>query len=170
VGRPPIESFRFPEALSEVDGAHEIALGGVTLRCLPVKGHSPGNIAAHIPEKEALMVSDSLGFHYPGRFICPLFFTGLVDYLSTMETLSALSPRILGLGHQGPLMDGEATAAFIDARKTTLALAEEVSLHRNTDRLAERLFDRFYRDEFTLYSEDNIIGCMRLLIRRSLES
>ncbi|MFH0725382.1 MAG: MBL fold metallo-hydrolase [Pseudomonadota bacterium] len=170
VGRPPIEAFGFPESLMEVVGPHEIDLGGLTLRCLPVQGHSPGNIVVHIPEKEALMVSDSLGFHYPGRFICPLVFTGLSDYLSTVEVLAALKPRILGFGHQGSLNDAEAAAAFIAAREATLGLRDEIILNRVDARLAERLYERYYRDEFTLYSEENIIGCMRLLIRRCLEA
>lgn len=153
----------------EVAGPHEIDLGGLTLRCLAVKGHSPGNIVVHIPEKEALMVSDSLGFHYPGRFICPLVFTGLSDYLSTMEDLAALKPRILGFGHQGTLNDAEAAAAFIAAREATLGLRDEIISNRQDAHLAERLYERYYRDEFTLYSEENIIGCMRLLIRRCLE-
>lgn len=115
------------------------------------------------------MVSDSLGFHYPGRFICPLFFTGFVDYLATIDVLAALTPRILGFGHQGPLMDAEAGKAFIAAREAAIALRDEVLSKRRNEALAERLFDQFYRDEFTLYSEENINGCMELLIRRCSE-
>jgi 2-aminobenzoylacetyl-CoA thioesterase len=169
IKRAPVEGFNFPEAVVEVAGPHEIDLGGITVRCLPVKGHSPGNIIVHIPEKEALMVSDSLGFHYPGRFICPLFFTGLSDYLATIEYLAALKPRILGFGHQGPLMDVEAADAVIAARQETLGLREEILSNREDNHLPEILFERYYRDEFTLYSEENILGCMRLLIRRCLE-
>jgi 2-aminobenzoylacetyl-CoA thioesterase len=169
IGRPPIADFNFPEAAIEVARPHEIDLGGTTLRCFPVKGHSPGNIIVHIPQKEALMVSDSLGFHYPGRFICPLFFTGLADYLATIDELAALKPRILGFGHQGPVIGAEAADAFIAAREAALGLREEILSIRGDDNLAERLFEKFYRDEFTLYSEENISGCMHLLIRRGLE-
>lgn len=169
IGRAPIAAFHFPDEGIDIAGPHEIDLGGITLRCLPVKGHSPGNIAIHLPEKEALMVSDSLGFHYPGRFFCPLFFTGFADYLATMDGLAALTPRILGFGHQGPLMGAEVGKAFISAREAALTLRDEVLAKRDNEALAERLFDQFYRDEFTLYSEENISGCMQLLIRRCLE-
>lgn len=169
VGRVGGEDFSLPEARIEVDRPHEIDLGGVTLRCLPVKGHSPGNIIVHIPEKEALLVSDSLGFRFPGRFICPLFFTGLSDYLATMEELTALAPRILGFGHQGSLVGEEATTAFVEAREAALAICKEILSNREDGKLAERLFNHFYRDEFSLYSEENISGCVRLLIRRCLE-
>lgn len=62
----------------------DIDLGGLTLRCLPVIGHSPGNLAIHVPEREVLLVSDSLGVHYPGRVFCPLFFTGLAAFRETL--------------------------------------------------------------------------------------
>lgn len=119
---------------------------------------------------EALMVSDSLGFHFPGRCFCPLFFTGLADYLSTIDFLSDLKPRIIGFGHQGTLMGDEAEKAFSESRAATVALVKEILSASNGDLLEERFFDRYYRDEFSIYSEANIWGCMHLLIRRAKEA
>lgn len=170
VDRPPISAaFDFPEKRIEVSHSIEIDLGGVTLRCLPVKGHSPGNIAIHLPQKEALMVSDSLGFYYPGRFFCPMFFTGITDYLATIDALAELNPLILGFGHQGALFGTEASEGFANARLAAIDFREEIIANRQDERLAEILFNRYYRDEFSIYSEENIMGCMQLLIRRAQE-
>jgi glyoxylase-like metal-dependent hydrolase (beta-lactamase superfamily II) len=66
-GRPSIKAFSFPEECIVVKDRYDIDLGGVVLHCKTVQGHSPGNIAIHIPTTGVLAPSDSMGFHYPGR-------------------------------------------------------------------------------------------------------
>ena len=39
----------------------------------------------------------------------------------------------------------------------------------NDDRIIEEIFNEFYRDELLIYSRENIVGCCRLLLRRSRE-
>jgi glyoxylase-like metal-dependent hydrolase (beta-lactamase superfamily II) len=167
-GRPPIGR---PPSVSgaEVAGDNEtIDLGGLTLRILHVGGHAIGNILVHVPELQALMASDSLGFRIPSVGFFPIFFTGYWDYMATLDRLETLEPRILCLAHQGPLVGQDARKAFRDAREATRSLYEEIRNDpRDEDALINELYPRFYRDELALYTSDNIIGGCRLIIRRS---
>lgn len=102
-GRPPVDSVPDLSDAREVDGSTNIDLGGATLRCFPVHGHAPGGIAVHVPEDKVVLLSDCLGFHYPGRGFCPLYFTGFQEYMDTIRALESLGPEIIGPGHQGPI-------------------------------------------------------------------
>ncbi len=156
------------DGMTRSDG-EEIDLGGVTLRFLAVRGHAPANLAVFIPALEALLVSDSLGFHYPaGRFF-PLFFTGYAEYMTTMDRLASLKPAILCLGHHGVMQGAETDAAFVLARRCASLLRERLRSGPGEEEAAAEIFAEFYRDELTLYSRENIMHCCRLLVRRSRE-
>ena len=170
-GRSSLQTLPFPEDHSVITQTHDIDLGGLTLRCLPVQGHSPGNLAIHIPERKALFVSDSLGFHYPGRGFCPLFFTGYREFMATLAELASLKPDIVGPAHQGALTGPDVETAFRQARDATEGVLATVRDSGEPDEvIAGRLFEKYYVDEFTLYSEDNIRGCCRLLVKRAREA
>jgi 2-aminobenzoylacetyl-CoA thioesterase len=170
-GRPPIEAIHFPEDYCCIEVSTDINLGARTLRCLPVRGHSPGSIAVHVPELEALMSSDALGFRYLSGDFCPLYFTGYTDYLETIDQLAALKPTRLCPAHQGPLAGNAATTAFDTARQAATTLFERIGQHPDpTHELVEAIYAEYYRETFTLYSEANIKGCMQLLVRRALEA
>jgi glyoxylase-like metal-dependent hydrolase (beta-lactamase superfamily II) len=155
-----------------IEGERAINLGGLTLDCFTVGWHSPGNLAVHVPELDALMVSDSLGFHYPGRGFCPLFFTGYKDFLATLDRLAALKPAIVCPAHQGALTGQQAASAFEDAHRTATEFRSRIIDADPADdaNLFSELFHRFYKDEFKLYSPENIGNCIKLLIRRVRES
>ncbi len=170
-GRPPLEDFHFPEDHITIADGHETDLGGLFIRFMEAKGHSPGNIVVHIPDRDALILSDSLGFHFPGRTFLPLFFTGFSDYMETLNRLESLSPAIVGPAHQGPLTGRAAAKAFTEARETALSLHSKIIGGRSdTEAVAEELFKASYKDEFTIYTEGNIRNCCHLLVRRSLET
>ncbi|MDL1969339.1 MAG: MBL fold metallo-hydrolase [Deltaproteobacteria bacterium] len=170
-GRSPIEKFSFPDNHIVVKDNHEIDLGSIILRCVKVKGHSPGNIIVHIPETDALILSDSLGFHYPGRCFLPLFFTGFSEYMASMDYMKSLRPTILGLGHQGPITGANVESAFRNSRQAALNIYSRIiGEQKNSSEIADDLFTEFYKDEFTLYSEENIRNCTQLLVRRSMEA
>jgi glyoxylase-like metal-dependent hydrolase (beta-lactamase superfamily II) len=170
-GRPPITAFEFPDDYMVVKERQDIDLGGITLRCVKVEGHSPGNIAIHVREIDALMVSDSLGFHFPGQAFLPLFLTDFSDYINTIDCLKSFNPHILGLGHQGPLMGLAARNAFRLSRQAAFdMLARVMNDEKRADELAEEIFKEYYRDEFTLYSEENIRSVAHLLVRRGRET
>ena len=167
-GRPPIERPPSVDGARVAGDNETLDLGGLTLRFLHVGGHAIGNILVHVPGLSALMVSDSLGFRIPSIGFFPIFFTGYGDYMATIDRLEALEPRILCLAHQGPLLGQDARKAFRDAREATRSLYEEIRNDpRDEDAVIQDLYPRFYRDELALYTPENIIGCCRLIIRRS---
>ena len=85
-----------------------------------------------------------------------------------MESLKA---HILGFGHQGPLMGSAAKNAFRESRQATFAMLSRVmNEDKKGDELAEEIFRECYRDEFTVYSEENIRSVGQLLVRRGRET
>jgi len=168
-GRSPIQK---PISLSNnlvVDRRLEVDLGGVTLKIFKVTGHSPGGIIVHIPEHEISIVSDCLGFHYPGRGFLPLYLTDYSDYVNTLEFISSLNPRMLCPAHQG-VIAGNARDSLNKAKYATFDLLSRVNNnHIDSTELADEIFRECYRDEFTIYSEDNIRTVAQLLVRRAIE-
>ncbi len=167
-GRSPIERPPSVAGAAVAGDGETLDLGGLIIRFLHVRGHAIGNILVHVPGLSALMVSDSLGFRIPSLGFFPIFFTGYADYMATIDRLETLEPRILCIAHQGPLTGEDARKAFLEAREAARALYEEIrSDPRDEDAVIRDLYPRFYRDELSLYTPDNIIGCCRLVIRRS---
>ena len=169
-GRVPLIQISFPGKYEAVEQSQDIDIGNITLSLFQAKGHSPGNLVAHVPELHAVFTSDSLGFHYPGRGFCPLYFTGFIDYLSTLERLSAMEAEIVCPGHQGPILGSDVQATFAMAKEGATMIHRQIRKARmEREELAANLFARFYKDEFTIYGESNIRNCMNLLIKRSVE-
>lgn len=171
-GRSPVEEAPTLENCLIAKDNDEMDLGGLTLRFLSVKGHAPGKIVVWVPQIRALMLSDSLGFRFPGRGVMPLFLTGYSDYTAALDRLEALQPSTIGVAHQGPVVGRkEAEEAFREARLTAAELRDRiVSDQRDADDLVRDIFKTYYRDELTLYTEENIVTCARLLVKRAKES
>jgi 2-aminobenzoylacetyl-CoA thioesterase len=169
-GRSPVkEPPSLANCLVAKDG-DEMDLGGLTLRFLSINGHSPGAIVVFIPEIGALILSDSLGFRFPGRGTFPLFLTGYPEYMAGLDRLESLAPRIVGVAHQGPLVGAEITAAFSESRSRARQLQARIrSDPRSADELAQEILREFYKDELTMYTEENIMNCARLLVKRARE-
>ncbi len=167
-GRPPIQCPPSVDEAMVVNDNDTLDLGGVPIRFLHVGGHAIGNVLVHVPGCGALMASDSLGFRIPSIGFFPIFFTGYRDYMATIDRLEALHPQILCLAHQGPLVGEDARKAFKEAREAARSLYEQIRNDpREEDALIADLNRHFYREELSLYTPDNIIGCCRLIIRRS---
>ncbi|MCP3928667.1 MAG: MBL fold metallo-hydrolase [Bacteroidetes bacterium] len=169
-GGSQLKSLPFPEDHHVIERIEDIDLGGLNLTCIPVQGHSPGNISIFVPEKKTLFVSDSLGFHYPGRGFCPLFLTGYADFMEAVKHMESLEPEIIALGHQGVIIN-DVENAFMESQAAANNMLEIVKHSRETDeKIAQMFFEKYYVDEFNLYSEENIMNCCRLLVRRSRET
>lgn len=169
-GRPPLQDPPSLQNCLVAKDGDEMDLGDVTLRFLSIKGHSPGKIVVHIPELDALILSDSLGFRYPGRGIFPLFLTGFSDYTSGLDRLEALGAKIVGVAHQGPLVGDEPAEAFKEARQEAVLLKNKIlDDHRDKDEIIREIFERYYVDECTMYTRENIMTCARLLVKRALQ-
>ncbi len=169
--RPPVQEPPTLQHSLVAKDQDEIDLGGITMGFLKIGGHSPGTIAVHVPELSALMPADSLGFRFPGRGIMPLFFTSYQEYMDALTKLQHLDPAIVGIPHQGPLKGPEVQEAFTEAVSTAQTLRDEIVADpRAPEELAENLFKRYYKDELGMYTPNNILNCMRLVIRRARES
>ncbi len=166
----PLDTAPSLEGCRIAGDGDEISLGGVTLSFISVGGHSPGNIVVFIPELKALIASDSLGFRYASGLMFPIYFTGFNAYIDTIDRLASLNPAILGLAHHGTIASGDIPAVFDMARRSATEMKESIISDTGSDeQIIARIFDRFYKDDLTLYAKDNIVECCRLLIKRSRE-
>ena len=170
--RPPLAEPPSLEGCRVAGDGASIDLGGRTLVFLAAPGHSPGNLAVHVPEDRALLASDSLGYLLPGKGFFPIFFTGYADYMNTIDRFEALKPRFLGLPHQGFFAGEEKVSrALTEARGAAREIRERIlGDGRPDEEIIRDLYVLSYRDPLTIYSQENIIGCCRLLLRRSRES
>lgn len=169
--RPAIDRISFPKQSIEVSEGKWFDLGGVMFGCIPVGGHSPGSLLVNIPEYNAVIASDALGFHFNGRGFQPLYFTDYQQYRSTLEMIKSLKPEILGIGHQGSFMGKAAEKALNITYEETERFCHKINQdQRENDVIAEELFRDRYRDEFLLYSPENIRYCYQLLVKRSKQT
>ena len=169
--RPPLTQPPILGNYLQPKNGDEINLGGLTLRFLDLKGHCPGNLGTCIPEISALTVSDSLGFHYPKRGIFPVFFTGFHDYMAELDRLDSINANILCPGHQGPLIGADVKKAFQVARQSAFDFLERIIKNqKNKESFAEIIFHEIYVDEYTMYSDNNVRGAAKLLVRRGIEA
>jgi len=169
-GRPPLEKIPDLGEPLVIDTKQSIDLGATTLDLIKVEGHSPGNLIGILNEKRILFCSDSLGFHFPGRGYFPLFFTRADSYLSTLDFIKKFNPSIVCPAHQGPLSGKAAAKGIQESLDITLNTIKNIKLSPLADEtLARELFEQSYKDEFTLYTADNIKNCTTLLVKRAKE-
>jgi len=169
-GRSSIEKIPDLNDSLAINKQKSLDLGGITLDLTKVAGHSPGNLIASIKKNKILFCSDSIGFHYPGRGYFPLFFTGADSYLATMNFIKEFHPLIICPAHQGSLSGEKAIQGIqesYDLTVSTINMIQQSNLDDKT--LAGQLFKNSYKDEFTLYTLENIQNCCNLLIKRSKE-
>ncbi|MGB9804370.1 MBL fold metallo-hydrolase, partial [Desulfofundulus sp.] len=78
-----------------------LALGqNKTLKFMAAAGHSPCSLAVHLPERETLLVSDSLGFFLGPEENFPLFFYNYGAYLETIHRLSRVGAAVVATAHE----------------------------------------------------------------------
>jgi len=170
-GRPPLEKIPDLNVSLVINDKQSIDLGRIKLDLIKVKGHSPGNLIGILNEKKIIFCSDSLGFHFPGRGYIPLFFTRVDSYISTLNFIKEFNPSIVCPAHQGPLLGNAAVRGIQESLDITLSTIKNIKLSTLSDEtLAMYLFEQSYKDEFTLYTPENIKNCMVLLVKRSKET
>ncbi len=170
-GRPSLDAPPDVSRIEEVDCPARLDLGGgIFFDLLPSKGHSPGALMGFAVPDRVLCGSDALGFHYPGRDFWPLFFTSAADYLDTIKQIKALSPAIICPAHQGPIMAGNVAPALKTAESRALEIIKMIKDTPLDDAdLVKKLFNMSYKDEFCLYTKENITNCAELLVKRARE-
>ncbi len=170
-GRPSLKKIPDLSDALIVDEKQSFDLGGITLDLVKVDGHSPGNLMGIINDRKILFCSDSLGFHFPGRGYLPLYFTGALSYISNLNFISKFNPAIVCPAHQGHLAGEDAIKGIRESLDITLDTIKNINQSPlDHDRLAQDLFEQSYKDEFTLYTEDNIKTCTSLLVKRAKET
>lgn len=157
--------------IEEVDGPVRLDLGGgVFFDLLPAKGHSPSALMGVAVPDQVLCSADALGFHYPGRDFWPLFFTGAADYLDTINRIKRLAPAIICPAHQGPIKTDNVSSALATAESRTVEIIKMIKGTALDDReLTRKLFTMSYKDEFCLYTQENVTNCAGLLVKRAGE-
>ncbi len=170
-GRPSLEKIPNLDGSLVIENQQSIDLGGITLTLTRIKGHSPGNLMGILNSEKIIFCSDSLGFHFPGRGYLPLYFTSAHEYLSILYFIKEFNPSLLCPAHQGHLAGKAAAEGIQKSLDTTLNTIKNIKLSSFSDeRLAMNLFEQNYKDEFTLYTENNIKNCTSLLVKRAKET
>lgn len=169
---PPVAKAPSLEGCTVVRDGDEIDLGALTVNVLEARGHSPGNILLHIPKTGTLLVSDSLGNHYPGNGFFPTFFTGFKDYLDTIGKIEKNKPRELGIAHNGFFTSPREIEDILLKARDAAGDVRAYILHsrKNDDEIADDLFGFFYTGALAVYSPANIKNCCRLLVKRVREA
>ena len=167
-GRPPIDRPPSVDGATVVSDSETLDLGGLAIRFLHVGGHAIGNVLVHVPGRSALMVSDSLGFRIPSVRFFPNFLHGIWGLPGhDRPPGSPRAPNPMP-GPPGAARWGGRTEGFQGCPRGHPVLYEEIRNDpRDEDTVIQELYPRFYRDELALYTPENIIGCCRLIIRRS---
>jgi glyoxylase-like metal-dependent hydrolase (beta-lactamase superfamily II) len=95
-------------------------LGGRTAEFVPTPGHSPGHVAAWIPDAGLLAAGDAvMGTGIPkrdGALLIPPMYAPPAVYAETIERIRSLSVGVLASGHE-PILEGAAVGAFLDASR-----------------------------------------------------
>ncbi|MCP3940721.1 MAG: MBL fold metallo-hydrolase [Desulfobacteraceae bacterium] len=171
-GRPSLKTIPDIQEALIVEDKTSLDLGGnIFLDLTKVEGHSPGNLMGFVKQDHTLLCSDSLGFHYPGRGFWPLFFTGANTYIETIDLIQSLEPQIICPGHQGPLRGAAVAQAIQQTKDITLSTIKRIQQSSLSDeQLIEEMFEECYKDEFTLYTKENILNCTKLLIKRTRQT
>jgi len=149
-------------------------LGGIELHVLDAPGHCMGGIALWEPQEKMIFCSDYLGFCLPPAQFVSNFYVDYDDFLETFENLSRLAPQWICPGHCNVYF-GEKADRFIEgSRKELKWVLKTVASHAQSPeklgKLKGKLFNRYFVQEATIFSQENTRYCMDLLVRRILDS
>ncbi|MBE3589181.1 MAG: MBL fold metallo-hydrolase [Thermoanaerobacteraceae bacterium] len=139
-----------------------------TLQFMAAPGHSPCSLAVYLPERETLLVSDSLGFFLGPGDNFPLFFYDYDAYLKTVCRLGRVGAATVAAAHEFIFTGDDAAGCFKVAEETARKFCRHVRTFQGSgEELAAALYDRYYRGGLQVYSPQNIKTCVELLVRRA---
>lgn len=140
--------------LNAIGHNERVDLGnGVSVTTIATPGHSRCSTSYLIEPDGILLCSDSLGELITEHEFLPLVFDNYAAYRASLNTLSLLSPALIGMGHHGILSGDLARAAANDARDcldrfTAKFWKEETSVehfHQLADSLSHQHWERARR-------------------------
>jgi glyoxylase-like metal-dependent hydrolase (beta-lactamase superfamily II) len=98
----------------------KLELGRRAAEIVPTPGHSPGHVAAWIPDAGLLAAGDAvMGNGIPkrdGALLIPPMYAPPAAYRTTIERVRSLPVRILASGHE-PILRDDAVGTFLDASR-----------------------------------------------------
>ncbi|MFZ5642163.1 MAG: MBL fold metallo-hydrolase [Bacillota bacterium] len=148
---------------------------GQSLHIMSAPGHSPCSILAYFPEEETVFCSDSAGFPVDSKTSFPIYFDGFTDYIETIKKIMELSVNFLAGAHDEVVRGQKLVRDYLEnsldwAEKTREYVTRGLKEGIESETLAKKLFDQFYRDRLKIYTQDNILLCCRLIVKRSEEA
>jgi glyoxylase-like metal-dependent hydrolase (beta-lactamase superfamily II) len=173
LGPPPSRLPLLPDPVELVAPGQELDLGGVSLRFLAADGHAPYALLGLVPQEKVVFASDSAGWGTPRGPEYPMYFVSYHTYLQTLAGLARMEIEALGLGHQLCLR-GDEVGPYLDLTARRLEADRQEIRRQHTqglepEELAQRLCDKHYHDELTIFSRESALAGCRLLVRRSIE-
>jgi glyoxylase-like metal-dependent hydrolase (beta-lactamase superfamily II) len=113
-----IESVDFEINLKEGD---RFDLGGVTCEVYEVPGHTSDSLAFFIPEIRALFAGEAYGIPEGDRdgHIQVEFLSSYDDYVSSLDKIIKLQPKLIGMAHMWVFTDDDATEYLQRSREST---------------------------------------------------
>ncbi|MDD2234562.1 MAG: MBL fold metallo-hydrolase [Desulfitobacteriaceae bacterium] len=172
-------SFRPPATINVdliMNEGDTLDLGeGCNLHFYSTPGHSPCSMSVYLPLGQVFFPSDCLGYPFKNKDIFPMYFSGLSEYLNSIEKVSGFESSILAFP-QSPIMPGEIKIREFINR--SLKITEQVHdfiinnyrRGRDSEDISQELFPRFYLDGMAIQSKSIIKVCTELIVRRSLEA
>ena len=157
------------EADMVVGDGDSLVLGtNSTLQFIAAPGHSPCSLAAYLPERKTMLVSDSIGFFPEPGDNLPLFFYDYAAYLETISRLQWFSPAIVAGAHKFIFRGNEAAGCFTVAEESARDFRWFVrTFQGEREELVTAIFNRFYQGCLQVFTPQNIRACAELLIRRA---
>jgi 2-aminobenzoylacetyl-CoA thioesterase len=96
-------------------------LGGVTCDVYEMPGHTGDSLAFFIPEISALFAGEACGIPEGDKdsHVQVEFLSSYDDYVSSLDTMIALRPKLIGMAHMWVFTDDDATEFLEQSRKAT---------------------------------------------------
>jgi glyoxylase-like metal-dependent hydrolase (beta-lactamase superfamily II) len=113
-----IEAVDFEFKLKEGD---RFDLGGVTCEVYEVPGHTNDSLTFFIPEIQALFAGEAYGIPESDKDgqIQVEFLSSYDDYVSSLDKLIKLQPKLIGMAHMWVFTDDDATGFLERSREAT---------------------------------------------------
>jgi 2-aminobenzoylacetyl-CoA thioesterase len=113
-----IEAVDFKFNLKEGD---KFDLGGVTCEVYEVPGHTGDSLAFFIPETRALFAGEAYGVPEGDKDgnIMVEFLSSYDDYVSSLDKIISLKPKLIGMAHMWVFTDDDATEFLQRSREAT---------------------------------------------------
>jgi len=123
-----IEPVDFEFNLKEGD---RFDLGGVTCEVYQVPGHTGDSLAFFIPESRALFAGEAYGIPEGDKdgHVQVEFLSSYDDYVSSLDKIIRLQPKLIGMAHLWVFTDDDATEFLKRSREATPRYRELIEIY-----------------------------------------